>query len=129
MNNAHHIYTRITDRTRQRVYALSTPLQLADFTEATELMVSSTLDPENPSTHVLAITSNGVNWQPLVIADSLSYAEAQDAEIDAFLLETLAISRRESQFYASRPSPDAVRKPHRRRSFSLTRILSAAFFA
>ena len=92
-------------------------------------MVSSTLDPENPSTHVLAITSNGVNWQPLVIADSLSCAEAQDAEVDAFLLETLAISRRESQLCAPRPSPDAVRKPHRRRSFSLTRILSAAFFA
>ena len=129
MNNAHLIYTRVTDRTRQRVYALSTPLQLADFTEASELMVSSTLNSENPSTHVLAITSNGVNWKPLLIADSLSYAEAQDAEVDAFLLETLAISYRESQPYASRPSPDAVRKPHRRRSCSLTRILSAAFRA
>ena len=129
MNNAHHIYTRITDRTRQRVYALSTPLQLADFTEATELMISSTLDSENPSTHVLAITTEGVKWEPMVIMDALNYEAAHDSEVDAFLLETLALCRKASTTATLRREQAITQKPREREKFSLARILRAALLS
>ena len=129
MNNAHLIYTRITDRTRQRVYALSTPLQLADFTEARELMVSSTLNSENPSTHVLAITTEGVKREPMLIVDALNYEAAHDSEIDAFLLETLALCRKASTTATPREEQRVTQKPRERERFSLTRILRAALLS
>ena len=125
MNNADYIYTRLTHRTRQRVYALSTPILLDDFEEVKEVLISSTLGLGSPSTHVLPIRRQGVQWRPILILDSLAYDEGKDAEVDALLLETLGYRRRQPIEATLGSSRNYSAKISRRQSLPRPRALGA----
>ena len=123
MKNAEYIYTRHAERTRQRVYSLSTPILLEDYEQVSELLISSTLDRESPSTHVLPMTSKGVRWQPLLVLEGFNYEISEDAEIDSLLLEELGFRRKPKAVIKLRsPQYSSARKSHPS-SFSPSRAL------